>query len=154
MEYSKPLLEEENDHSDTEEDELTVDQALVKVGPFGRYQFLILFLCMIFNIGFSFQTLITYYTADDSPWVCRNETTSKFCPYGPFKEGSALFSKRCKMNRDQWQYVYPKKYSIVTEFDLVCSKEYLKALVTSCFFIGCCIGSLVAGPLGDFLVGN
>ena len=133
-----------------EKKQLTVDDVLLQTGPFGRYQMFLLFLCtIVFSGGFSFQALVTYYVADDSPWSCTNETLYDFCKKGPFREGTDLFAKRCHMGRDEWQYDYPKKYSFSTEFDLVCSKEYLKALSTALFFIGCCFGSIFSGPIAD-----
>jgi len=130
--------------------QLTVDEALIKTGSFGRYQmFLFILITLVFSGGFSFQSLVTYFVADDSPWSCTNEMLYDFCKKGPFKEGTDLYSKRCHIQRNEWQYDYPKNYSFSTEFDLVCSKGYLKALSTALFFIGCCFGAMFSGPLAD-----
>ena len=128
----------------------TVDKCLLESGPFGRYQLMLLFLSvMIFTNGFSFQSLITYYVADDPPWVCASYNVSSFCIHEPFQEGSPMFAKRCHLNRDQWKYTIQKTYSITTEFDLICSNDYLKALSTALFFIGCLFGALLSGPIAD-----
>ena len=128
----------------------TVDQSLLESGPFGRYQLFVLVLCiLVFSNGFSFQSLITYYVADDPPWVCTRNNVSSFCHKGPFQEGSEFFTKRCSLDRNQWKYTLPKTYSFTTEFDLVCKKEYLKALSTALFFVGCIFGAFLSGPLAD-----
>ena len=142
----------EEDESKIPEDKqlLTVDDVLLQTESFKRYQLFLVVVCTVFiNGGFTFQPLVTYYVADDSPWSCTNETLHDFCKEGPFREGSVLFTKRCQMNRDEWYYEYPKKYSFSTEFDLVCSREYLKALSTALFFIGSAVGALLSGPLAD-----
>ena len=99
-------IENEDIHNEDEQ-QLTVDGALSEIGLLGRYQILLLILCtFIFNGGFSFQSLVTYYVADDSPWLCTNKTSYDFCKEGPFREGSVLFTKRCQMNRSEWYYEY------------------------------------------------
>lgn len=151
MDDNKPLLfPEENTNEEKTTTTTTVDQSLLQSGPFGRYQLLVLILCnLVFSNGFSFQSLITYYAADDPPWVCVQNNVSLFCHKGPFQEGGDLFIKRCSLHRSQWKYTLPKTYSFTTEFDLVCSKEYLKALSTALFFVGCIFGALLSGPMAD-----
>eukprot|EP00111_Clytia_hemisphaerica_P023866 TCONS_00070314-protein len=148
MEHDEDPLLHQNDQEESER--MTVDEILTKSGPFGRYQLGLLLICMfIFSNSVSFQSLVTYYTADDPPWKCVDVNISSFCTKGPFQEGTKFFTKRCHLKRNQWEYTRPKTYSFTTEFDLVCSKEYLKALSTALFFIGGMIGAVLSGPLAD-----
>ncbi|KAK3775885.1 hypothetical protein RRG08_011449 [Elysia crispata] len=50
----------------------------------------------------------------------------------------------------QWEY-FPKygERNIVSEFDLVCSAEYLNSLATTIYFTGVMVGGLVFGDLAD-----
>ena len=149
-----PLLCEE---SNSDEEDLndknvanTVDGALLKSGTFGRYQIvLLLSYFLVFRNAYLFQSLITYFVADDAPWACRNMNVSSFCNKGPFREGDDLFTRRCSLSRNQWNYLSPKTYSFTTEFDLVCKEQYLKALSTGLFFVGCLVGALFSGQLAD-----
>ncbi|XP_066934893.1 solute carrier family 22 member 15-like [Clytia hemisphaerica] len=128
----------------------TIDEILSNTGSFGRYQKILLLLSiLVFSSSVTFQSLITYYAADDPPWRCVNLNISSFCRKGPFQEGTEMFTKRCSLNRDQWEYTLPKSYSFTTEFDLVCSNEYLKALSTALFFVGATFGAFISGPLSD-----
>jgi len=147
------IVDEETEDDQTNNNrkkQVTVDDILLETGLFGRYQLFNCIICIFFiNGGFTFQSLITYYVSDDSPWSCTNESSYDFCKKGPFKEGTDLFTKRCQMHRDEWRYEYSKKYSFSNEFDLVCSKQYLQALSTALFFIGCSVGALLSAPLAD-----
>lgn len=148
-EDENPLLCEYENNDDDGNAE-SVDDALLKSGTFGRYQFcLLISYFLIFRNAYLFQSLITYFVADDAPWECTNRNVSSFCKQAPFREGDAMFIKRCSLDRNQWRYLYPKTYSFSTEFDLVCSKQYLKALSTSLTFVGCLIGALGSGQLSD-----
>ena len=146
-----PLLcENENDDEGKNDHAESVDAALLKSGTFGRYQFcLLISYFLVFRNAYLFQSLITYFVADDAPWECTNHNVSSFCNQAPFHEGDAMFIKRCSLDRNQWRYLYPKTYSFSTEFDLVCSKQYLKALSTSMTYVGCLIGALGCGQLAD-----
>ena len=148
-----PLLGESDDKdslNNDNHDAATVDEALLKSGTFGRYQFgLLISYFLVFRNAYLFQSLITYFVADDAPWECRNLNVSSFCTQAPFREGDALFTKRCTLSRNKWDYLSPKSYSFTTEFDLVCSKQYLKALSTGLFFVGCLVGALGSGQLAD-----
>jgi len=56
---------------------------------------------------------------------------------------------RCNMNRTSWRYTEDISYSVVTEFDLVCSKDPWSHLANSGLFIGQILGSFVFGWLSD-----
>uniref|UniRef100_A0A7M5XK77 Uncharacterized protein n=1 Tax=Clytia hemisphaerica TaxID=252671 RepID=A0A7M5XK77_9CNID len=62
----------------------TIDEILSKTGSFGRYQKILLLLSiLVFSSSVTFQSLITYYAADDPPWRCVNLNISSFCRKGP-----------------------------------------------------------------------
>ena len=117
----KPLefdcMMDSNDH------ETEIDVALALSGPFGKFQILVQLFFMYVIVTIGFQTMITYFLADDPPWTCANNVTSAFCIENIGKHitiTNSNFSARCTMKRNEWIYTRPATYSYVTEFDLVC----------------------------------
>lgn len=55
------------------------------------------------------------------------------------------------MNRSDWEYVTAREYSLVTEFDLVCDREYLVELLTSILFFGSMFGAVILGWCADLI---
>ena len=53
------------------------------------------------------------------------------------------------MARASWEYTQPDDYSIVTQFDIYCSQEWMIHLTTSIMFIGWIPGAIFLGWLGD-----
>ena len=43
----------------------------------------------------------------------------------------------------------PKDYSYVTEYDLVCDKSYISALIGGSFFIGLVVSAVACGTVAD-----
>lgn len=148
------LINDDDDDDDGGEqfNRKDVDEILVLAGGFGRFQLLLLIVCMFICNSFAYQGLAMYYAADDSPWRCTVNATNEFCqlhPHQSVAQSSNDFKKRCEIPRDQWEYVTPKKYSIVTEYELVCRKQYLKSLTSAMFFVGSGLGSIMFGPIND-----
>merc|ERR1719450_550839 len=129
-----------------------IDEIFEKNGPTGCLQVIVqlstfyLFLVTIYNFVFSF------FTGNDPPWRCVSHNSSDFCKLHYNQEISNvndLFSERCNLNRSEWDYITDKVYSFVTEFDLVCGKTTLAALISSSFYIGGVLGAVVTGTLAD-----
>ena len=53
------------------------------------------------------------------------------------------------MNREDWEYIEKKEYSVTTQFDLVCEKEWLSSFASSIFFLGWMAGGMVLGWFAD-----
>lgn len=129
-----------------------IDNILSEIG-LGRFHlttFMILGFCCI---TFSYNAVLSYFIANDPPWKCVSNTTSLFCQehFGE-KIGSdnTLFASRCLLRRDEWTYTTEKKYSFVTEFDLVCERSAVAALASSTFHIGGVVGMFISGPIADY----
>lgn len=151
-----PEDKDELDNVITEEEAIgeSVDNILRKIGACGPSNILILIGCMILNFGISPQTLLMYFAANDPPWKCVNSSRNAFCEHSRGKIFEATdddFQKRCSFNRSDWEYTTNSKYSIVTEFDLVCGKDSLAALANSALFIGWGIGGVFTGLICDMV---
>ena len=135
----------------TEEKRVTLDEAMEISGSLKRIQlfYQVFFLYVIF---FTFyQSLLSVFAGDNPPWRC-TKTSSLFCRQNidlDIDITNTNFSKRCEMNREEWMYTTPKTYSYVTEFDLVCHRNYVSALIGGSFFIGNIVGALICGTISD-----
>jgi len=132
--------------------EYEIEDAIEKSGSFGLLQIFVTIITMLTVFFVSYQTLLLYYVADDPPWTCVSRNSSQFClkHYGEaITQSSDFFSKRCKMERNQWKFTKDISFSIVSEFDLVCNENYIAALTNAGLFIGWGVGGLFTGYLTD-----
>jgi len=130
----------------------TVDGIFEKIGPCGRYQYMRGFLLCMLNIPMTYQILIMYFTGHNPNWRCVNGTNSA-CNFT--KEISPAhvdqFHARCNMPRKSWEYVTPRKFSFITEFDLVCDRNPLAAFANSAMYMGWGIGCIPLGIAADYI---
>ena len=92
-----------------------------------------------------FPTLIMFFAAMNPTWEC--------VPGNVICTSNATFPAdnhtRCSMPRGAWRYTEPDTFSIVTQFDLSCSRQWMIYLTTSIFFFGWLVGSMVTGWAAD-----
>ena len=129
----------------------TLDEALEISGSLKRIQ-LLYQLFFLFIIAFTFyQSLLSVFAGDSPAWRCTNNSTL-FCRQNidqEIKITNKNFSKRCELKREEWVYVTPNSYSYVTEFDLVCKRNYISALIGGSFFMGLVVAAIVCGTISD-----
>ena len=115
--------------------ELDVDSILPLVGEFSRFQYVLEALLCIAIIPQTLQVLIMYFAAHNSPWRCTyNSTVCTFPQNMTFSSGDSLYEERCKLERKEWEFVYAKDYSIMTQVCncfIVYSFQFLKFLAIS-----------------------
>ena len=133
--------------------EVDVDEALGKIG-FGRFQYLIQIFLIYISLATTYQCVFSYFFANDPSWKCIHNSTSKFCEQNfgvKIAADNEKFASRCTLQRDEWTYTTGKKYSIVTEFDLVCKNTAVAALASSMYHVGGGIGVIISGVAADYL---
>ena len=124
---------------------LNIDGFLRMVGEFGKFQILLDAIFCFMIIPTAFQSLIMYFAALQPEWRC--VTNSTLCTLnGTFTSQNEL---RCQIPRSEWEFTQPKEYSIVTEFDIYCDKDWAIYMSTSIYFIGSLFGSIVLGWISD-----
>lgn len=90
---------------------MDIDQVLVKIGEFGRYQVALEAIYCLLQIPFTLMVLLPYFTQDSPPWKCALNST--YC--NATGELPSTDKLRCNIPRADWQYTLPKEYSVVTE---------------------------------------
>ena len=96
--------------------ELDVDSILPLVREFSRFQYVLEALLCISIIPQALQEFMMYFAAHNSPWRCTyNSTVCTFPQNMTFSSGDSLYEERCKLERKEWEFVYAKDYSIMTQ---------------------------------------
>ena len=83
---------------------LTTDQALDKVGNFGRFQLVLLCFCSaLVWVWAGWPLLVMTFISAEPPWKC--VANSSVCTF-PDKvtAGDDVFEKRCSMPRGDWEF--------------------------------------------------
>ena len=86
-----------------------------------------------------------YFAALSPTWQCAANSTSCLSN-ATFASGDR---SRCAMKREDWVYTQPHDFSVATQYDLVCSNEWIISLTSAIFFIGWIFGSIVLGWIAD-----
>ena len=132
--------------------EQDIDVVLNNMGPYGRFQVVLEISIIIAVLATSYTFMLSYFTAHDPSWKCIKNNSSEFCSLHSnetIQSNNDIFEERCKIKRDEWKYTTPRHHSLVTEFDLVCTKSSTAALATSAIYMGGILGSMVSGTSAD-----
>ena len=94
---------------------LTAEQALDKVGGFGRYQIRLVAIGSYAILFCSLVLMVMTFSTAEPPWRCTANSTS--CTLnGTFKAGDTNYDHRCNIPRSDWEFVVQGDFdSIVTE---------------------------------------
>ncbi|CAH1775012.1 unnamed protein product [Owenia fusiformis] len=143
---------------------MDLDDALEKIGGYGRFQMLIYVLMGLVNMRGCAFLLGIAFIGHEPPHHCKlpdGVNTSSAIPLVYKPDGTSHLAK-CEMynnasidnstipcpNGYQY-YLRPGMTTVVAEWDLVCRKNYLVELSTSVFMAGLMAGSLFISPLSD-----
>lgn len=125
-----------------------INEVIPYIGPFGKFQKLLTGIFCIMIIPGTYQILIMYFGALSPAWkcaanssVCLNKVGNKTLPN--------TNAARCAMARKDWDFSEPAAFSIRTQFDIYCDKEWIVHLITSLFFLSWAIGAVVLGWVAD-----
>lgn len=125
---------------------ISIDEALTIVGEYGRFQIIVNAIFCLMALPPVFQIMMMFFAADAPDWRCAANSTvctsnkTSFSPKDKF---------RCGLKREDWEYVYPRDYSLVTQFDIYCSNNWILEINVSVFFLGWIIGAVLLGWVSD-----
>ena len=92
---------------------ITVDEALVKLGGFGLFQWLIYIGTSLAEMAVTYQIFLLTFIASEPKWVCKNG--SFICNFSePIGLNADDYKARCDMPRSEWEFAEDFT-SIVTE---------------------------------------
>lgn len=123
---------------------VSTEDMLKEIGEFGRFQQVLLALLCLSNM-YGSQIVIMYFAGLNPSWKC-TDNSSVCLSNDTFPNND---NSRCLMNRVDWKYTEQKEYSVTTQFDLVCEKEWLIGFASTIFFLGWMAGGIVFGWFAD-----
>lgn len=132
---------------------LSMDEALERVGEFGRYQRVLDIIICLINVPVAMQVLMSTFTTVTPNWKCHPD--NRYCinliGNGTFSPDDmiGLNTTRCHLPKGSWVYTKPDHFSLVTQFQLHCERKWIIQLLESTLFAGWGIGAFVLGPLSD-----
>merc|ERR1719428_861482 len=141
----KQLVKNVSNNGGEDSGKTQVDDMLSLVNGFGPFQWTFIAAFWLMILPASFQVLIMYFLALQPHWRC--STNSSVCTSNKTFKSSNNY--RCSIPRSDWEYVEPRHYSIVTEFDIYCDTEWLLDLSSGIFFVGAGLGGLILGKVAD-----
>lgn len=127
----------------------SIDDVIIQIGEYERSQiFLTVLLCLLM-VPTVYPLFTLVFLTHLPAWRCSStgEKTGECLLNNTFNVGDGLYNERCKMNRSSWGFVVADDFSIATEFNLVCDREILSALVLSVPVISAIFGTIVLGEL-------
>lgn len=106
---------------------VNVDEYLGHIGEFGKMQQLLQVMFCLMIIPATYQTLLLTFVGNNPSWRCTGLHQECNQTGIVFDISNQFYQKRCEMeNRTSWEFVQPKRFSIVTE-------------VTNCLFLVVCL---------------
>ena len=127
----------------------TIDQFLDQIGQVGRFQVCVILCMSAMILVAGYQSLFIVFGFQAPPWKCTGINMHECNSTHLFNYGVPGFESRCHMNRSSWTYATPKTFSIVTDYDLVCSRKVLSVLADSAHFIGVILAGLPLAYASD-----
>ena len=129
-----------------------IDEIFTTTGQCSRFQIIVQVASIYLSIAICWNFVLSFFAGTDAGWRCINNNSSRFCEENQnksFAMNTGKFYHRCKLARSEWRFTTLRKYSFTTEFDLVCEKRAIAALVSSSYYIGGLIGSVISGTVAD-----
>ena len=129
-----------------------IDEIFLEIGPCAKFQILFQAASIYLSLTVGYNFVLSFFTGKDGDWSCISNNSSRFCQENynkSFTVANENFYQRCNLERSEWNYSVPGTYSFVTEFDLVCEKRSIAALLSASYYIGGLIGSVVSGNVAD-----
>lgn len=125
--------------------EISVDEVFLYIGGFGRFQILLDALFCFISVPMSYQIILMYFLTINPHWSCVDGST--VCTFnGTFPNDD---KRRCDMPRTEWKFTEDRDFSIVTEFEVYCGKEWILHLNSSILFAGWGLGAFFMGWVGN-----
>ena len=123
---------------------VNLDRAPDLVGGFGTFQMLILIIIPLASTLEQIQNLSIVFVAKDTQWTCaKNSTICNFTG-----EISSANDSYCSIPIGEWTFIEPD-VSIISQFRLDCTFQWMQQLPPSVFHSGSIIGLFVLGWLSD-----
>ncbi|KAJ7391892.1 hypothetical protein OS493_016188 [Desmophyllum pertusum] len=124
---------------------MDTDEILEDIGSFGFFQSEISLFLGIIIFVLTFQTVSMVFIGAEPTWRCA-ANSSTCTRNGTITADDDFYKARCNMSAEDWEFT-TEFTSIVTEWKLICGKEYYASLSQSMLFLGWIPGAFIIGTL-------
>lgn len=127
----------ENEPKDTESQISNDDPVTRAIGAIGKWQIWVCFVVFLVKFPVAWHQMSIIFLAPPVNFTCA-------------ANHSEIFANHCHANCSSYAYdrsVF--KETIISQWDLVCTKEWLKNLTQTIFMLGILVGNMVFGYLSD-----
>ena len=96
-----------------------IDHLLPLIGELGLYQILVIGSLSLTMVAATYQMLIMYFAVYNPSWQCVNSSLVCNMTGAITSAMKTKYSKRCNMERKEWEYTEAPKFSVVTEVSMI-----------------------------------
>ncbi|XP_037032291.1 solute carrier family 22 member 9-like [Bradysia coprophila] len=104
------------------------------IAPMGRFQYAIAFMLCFNSVIVAKETVVTTFYSYQPNFSCKNLKANQCSPNGTCTDGYDFDDK---------------DHTVVSEWSLICNREYLVPIISTLYFSGMAIGSFVCGLISD-----
>lgn len=130
----------ENEKKDVENQKEEEDPLTKAIGALGKWQIWICFVVFLVKFPVAWHQMSIIFLAPPTNFTCASMPDNGF-------------DNVCYSNCTDYEYDHSIfQETIISQWDLVCDKEWLKNLTQTIFMLGILVGNMVFGHLSDRLV--
>lgn len=130
----------ENEIKDVESQKVNEDPLTKVIGAIGKWQIWICFVVFLVKFPVAWHQMSIIFLAPPMNFTCADHTTE-------------IYENQCSANCSSYQFDHSIfKETIVSQWNLVCDRQWLKNLTQTVFMLGILVGNMVFGHLSDRLV--
>ncbi|XP_026318853.1 organic cation transporter protein-like isoform X2 [Hyposmocoma kahamanoa] len=127
----------ENETKDVESQKVKEDPLTKAIGSIGKWQIWICFVVFLVKFPVAWHQMSIIFLAPPVNFTCADHATE-------------AFDNQCYANCSSYKYDHSIfKETIVSQWDLVCDRQWLKNLTQTVFMLGILVGNMVFGHLSD-----
>lgn len=130
----------ENQQKDIEDQKINEDPITKIIGAIGKWQIWIC--CVVFLVKFpvAWHQMSIIFLAPPMNFTCLSNT----------ENSSDVFDNVCHANCSDYAYDHNVfQETIISQWDLVCDRQWLKNLTQTIFMLGILVGNMMFGHLSD-----
>lgn len=128
----------ENETKVVEEQKVDEDPLTRAIGAIGKWQIWICFVVFLVKFPVAWHQMSIIFLAPPMNFTCATN------------QSNGIYDNQCEANCSQYEYDHSVfQETIISEWDLVCDKTWLKNLTQTIFMLGILVGNMVFGHLAD-----
>lgn len=127
----------ENETKDVENQKVNEDPLTKAIGAIGKWQIWICFVVFLVKFPVAWHQMSIIFLAPPMNFTCADR-------------GTEDYDNQCSANCSSYEFDHSTfRETIISQWGLVCDREWLKNLTQTIFMLGILVGNMVFGHLSD-----